>query len=650
MIDYIYDIEFYPNFFCVNIRTPDNSFRKSYEISNRKDDRVEIIELLEQSDIRMIGFNNNHYDYPVLHYLLENPETKLLNWFRWVQKNIFKDETFIIYESQRRVKQIDLFKINHYDNMARRSSLKWLEFTMRWHKVQDLPITPNTNVPEGLFDKMIAYCWNDVDFTYELYLMSLNAIKLRERMGRKYNTSLMDYSDVKIGEYINRVNYEELSGIKYKDFKNKRTFHKQFDLIDIIPDGIEFHTPEMKAFLDELKNVRFRDGDPLERTIHLGGVEIKFAKGGLHSVDAPRIQKRKEGWILKEKDVGSMYPRFIVVNQVYPQHLGVEWNTGISNNYDYRLDELKPKLKTLEYGSEEWEEVNDEQAVIKLAMNGGGFGKLGSSYSWQFDPLAKYKVTIGCELNLLMLIEAFHMRGIDIISVNTDGVVIHYPKTMQHIVDKIHKWWEDKTQFLLEDTDYRQIVFSTVNDYIAEIVDPVTDETDKIKYKGDFEIDKEGHKNNSQRIVSIALSEYFIKGIPIKETIGAVGKEFTNSKGKPEKTTIYDYCVGRRVINSCEYYLVDFGRATLMPDKVIRYYIAKGKKTLLKKFTKGKKVGAYQKINAGFNVEPFMDYRKEIDYKIDNLYYLAECRKIITPIERGTRLLESPHPPQLDLF
>jgi len=317
-MDYIYDIEFYPNFFCVNIRTPDNAYRKSFEISNRKDDRVELIEVLEQSDIRMVGFNNNHYDYPVLHYLLENPQTKLLNWFRWVQKNIFKDETFIIFESQRKVKQIDLFKINHYDNMARRSSLKWLEFTMRWHKVQDLPITPNTNVPEGLFDEMVKYCWNDVDFTYQLYLMSLNAIKLRERMGKKYKTSLMDCSDVKIGEYINRVNYEELSGIKYKDFKNKRTFHKQFDLIDIIPEFIEFHTPEMKKFIEELKNVRFRDGDPFERTIHLGGVEIKFAKGGLHSVDSPRIQKRKEGWTLMEKDVGSMYPRFIVVNGVYP--------------------------------------------------------------------------------------------------------------------------------------------------------------------------------------------------------------------------------------------------------------------------------------------------------------------------------------------
>lgn len=649
--DYTYDIEFYQNFFSVCFMSfPDKKVKFKFEISERMDEREGLFEFLKDKDLRLIGFNNNHYDYPVLHYLLENPHTRLLNWWRWIQKNIFNDDKFIIWESQRKIKQIDLFKINHFDNMAKRCSLKWLEFTMRWHRVQDLPIKPDMMIPHGFIDKMIDYNWNDVEFTHELAVKSWGAVELRENMSETLGRSVMDYSDVKIGEYLNRKKYEELSGRAWKEFKDKRTYRSSFDLVDIIPPSIKFYTPMMKEFLEELKNTQFYDGEPFEKTLKIAGVTIKFAKGGLHSVDTPRVQERKEGWILQEKDVGSMYPRGIIVEGIHPKHLGVEWNTGIKNAYDYRVNELKPLLKTLEYQSDEWKKVNDEQEVYKLAMNGGGFGKLGSSYSWQFDPLAKYQVTIGCELKLLMLIEAFEMRGIDVISVNTDGVVIHYPKDKKDVVDKIHAWWEKATDFLLEDTDYKQIIFSTVNDYIAEIVDPESDETIKIKYKGDFEIDKDIHKNNSQRIVPIALSQYFIHGVPVSETVRRLGSTFVDSKGKEQQTHIYDYCIGRKVINSCEYYLVDKGRASLIPDKVIRYYISKSNKTLLKKFTKGKKAGAYQKINAGFFVEPFMDYQKKLEYHIDYLYYISECQKIIQPIESGTRVLHNPHAVQGELF
>lgn len=679
-MDFVYDIEFYQNFFCVCFRSfPDGGERIVFEISKRKDQREQLLEFLKQDGLRLIGYNNVGYDYPVLHILIESPEINLLIWWKRVQREIFNERN-TIWDNQRHVFQIDLFKINHYDNRARATSLKWLEFTQRWFKVQDLPIPPKELVKEQFFDPLIQYCWNDVDYTWEFAHDCWGAVKFRENMSEVLGRNVMDYSDVKIGEFLNQKKYCELTGKSWKDIKDGRTYRKMYDMKDIIPDFVKFETPFMQEFLNTLIDRRFVDNDHFRYDLvfnqegfvelveggivtksklndnkriteqhHKGNSIITFAKGGLHTIELPRQVKRKEGWTLMEKDVGSMYPRFIVANGIYPMHLGKEWNEGISNAYDYRLNVLKPKMKELEYGSEAYRKVDDEQAVYKLAMNGGGFGKLGSAYSWQFDPLAKFRVTMGCELSLLMLIEQFLINGIHVISVNTDGVVIHYPNEKQEIVDRIHKEWEQRTQFLLEDTHYNNLVFSSVNDYIAVIVDPETDEVSKIKYKGDFEIDKEPHKNNSQRIVPIALKEYFVNGVLPKDIVGHLGYKFENG-GKEETVTIYDYCIGRKKTSSCEYWLVEAGKAQRIDDKVIRYYIAKTKDNLLKKHTKGKLEGRFDKINAGFNVRMFMEFFGTHDYKIDRGYYLNEVRKIIQSIESGTRILENGTSEQLSMF
>lgn len=402
--DYVYDVEFFQNFFSVCLTNfPDRDERLVFEISSRRDDREELLKFLKQDGLRLIGFNNVGYDYPVLHHLIDNPEVSLMQWWKKIQRDLFSGEKRnVIWESNRYIPQIDLFKINHYDNKAKMTSLKWLEFTKNWYKVQDLPIAPHELIDESLMDDMIEYNWNDVEFTYILAKDNWNAVQFRENMTKTLGRNVMDYSDVKIGEYLNRKKYEELSGRDYRDFKDKRTNRKKFDVKDIIPNCVDFKSDFMKSFLDRIKKMTFYEGlsdatksdfkfDILfnkEGFIEVvdGGLKgrsikatqqqltsiLTFAKGGLHTVDMPRVVNRKEDWVLMEKDVGSMYPRSIIVDKVYPEHLGVEWNQGIANAYNYRLDILKPKLKELEYKSDEWNEVNDEQAVYKLAMNGGG--------------------------------------------------------------------------------------------------------------------------------------------------------------------------------------------------------------------------------------------------------------------------------------
>lgn len=369
----IYDLETYPNFFLASFKDLDSKKILHYEISDRKNESYELIKHLNQPNLVLVGYNNNGFDYPILHKTLleEKREWDSYEIYEIVQE-IINEEFSAIQNYLVKIPQIDLYKIWHYDNPARSTSLKWLQFTTRFNKLQDLPFKVGTILNDEEKDLTIIYCENDLESTESFYYKSLSAIDFRINVSNKLGHDVMGYSDVKIGEYINRITYERLSGKKWKQFKDKRTYHKNFKMQDIIPDSIKFKSKIFNDFFNSIKNEVFNydNGDKIDRYINLPEISIKFARGGLHSEDKPKFVKNVKGY-LQEKDIGSMYPWTIVSEKIYPKHLGVEWNEGIKSSYFYRSETLKPLLKTLKKGTEEYNKVNAEQEIYKLALNGG---------------------------------------------------------------------------------------------------------------------------------------------------------------------------------------------------------------------------------------------------------------------------------------
>ena len=458
----VYDIETYPNIFTFVFKDIKNGKFFKFEISSRKNQLQELILFLKTKNLKLIGYNNVYFDYPILHFILTERIINLKRLYNFVQNKVIGSEFPNVPEWKIKIPQCDLYKINHYDNANRRTSLKWLEFSLRWHKLQDLPFKPGTIIPEDQFDYLIEYNINDVEFTHEFFKKCTSAIEFRQEMSKLLNKNVMNYSDVKIGEHLNKITYQKLSGLEYKDFKNLRSKRNLIKVEDLIPDFVKFRTPIGQVFLDEIKTKSFRLEDEFERHISLGDLHVKFAKGGLHSKDTPKVFKCKKGYKLKEKDVGSMYPRSIIAGKFYPEHLGESWYEGIKLLYDERTNELKPAMKELEYGSKEYKFLDSKQEAYKLAMNGGGYGKTGLEYSWQYDPLVMYKVTFKGQLALLMLLEDYYLlsKDIDLISANTDGIVIHYPKELESEIQRVHTEWEKTTKYMLEDTSYKPVSYT----------------------------------------------------------------------------------------------------------------------------------------------------------------------------------------------
>lgn len=84
----------------------------------------------------------------------------------------FSKETIQLHD--RLIHQIDLMKIWHYDNEAKRCRLKDLQFAMRSHNVMDLPYDFRKPLSHDQIDHLIHYNKHDVTETEKFLNFSMN--------------------------------------------------------------------------------------------------------------------------------------------------------------------------------------------------------------------------------------------------------------------------------------------------------------------------------------------------------------------------------------------------------------------------------------------------------------------------------------------
>jgi len=612
----IMDIEVFKNFFCYTGLNRDTEEIFQIQIYNSYTQLLQLIDHLNTLD-GQIGFNNINYDYPVLYYILKNYKEWSIFEIETILEFIYLESNRIINEEWTEIPywnvtipQLDLFRIWHFDNKARHTSLKAIEIAIDFPNVQDIPFDENHEVKESEIQSILDYNLNDVNATYEFYKITVNQgkIELRKDIKKKYGIHCTNYNDVKIGDAINKSIYCNITGKSPKELRDLRTYRSSIHLKNCIPNYIKFNSIIFNDLLNKIKNTTIvKTKGELEFSIVYNETKYNIKTGGLHSHDQPRHIRNSDDYHIIDADVSSYYPATILNLKLYPQHLGKEWLEGYQKIFNNRIQAKKEGNKSV-------------AEALKLALNGGGFGKTNESYNWQYDPLIMTSVTIGGQLSLLMLIEQLEDNEIQVLSANTDGIVSKVHKDKEELYYKICKEWESITNYNLEYSYYKQLIQTSVNDYIAEKIDG------DIKYKGDFEFnfEKELHKNPSMKIRAIALKEYFINNIPIEETI-------KNHKN------IYNFC--KRFRNSKGWYTYKYyaGNDKIIKKKLsknIRYYISNnGDKITKENINDGRRID----IEANVGVTVFNKYiEKNIeDYNIDYSYYISETRKILLSINDG---------------
>lgn len=310
---WVYDIECLKNYFLVCFLNAKDGSRISFEISDFKNDLTELKKFL-RNDIRLIGYNCLNYDSQLIEYIIRNHFVTAKDLYRKSQEVI--DSQFPdIPEWKLTIPHLDLFRVWHFDNKAKATSLKWLQFMMDWHNIEEMPLDYWKEIKEEDRKDIESYCWNDVESTLEFFKITRgetelflykgkDKIDLRKNINEQFNVNCYNWNDVKIGDKINQKTYLKLTQQHRVDRGGtKREFLR---INECISNLIEFKTPELISFFNEIKDQLFYPDRVKENPgwkFNLGNLRISFGFGGIHSIDNPRKVEATDEFYILDRDV-----------------------------------------------------------------------------------------------------------------------------------------------------------------------------------------------------------------------------------------------------------------------------------------------------------------------------------------------------------
>lgn len=543
----VHDAECWPNYFSLYAEELNSDASALFVIAPWRDDRRLLMQWfngLSSSVSPMIGFNSVGYDYEMYHAIWKNPHitnAELYALSKSIVNRPFGAPQRTVYPNERFATQIDLFKICHFDNKAKSTSLKALEINMRSRLVLESKLSFDEPITEFQAETIaIPYNVHDVRETKRFAQFNREPMEFRIGMSDRLNGDVMNFNDTKIGEKLlesrlgEAVCYQFVP--KYPGDNNpkrvpRQTIRNRIALKDIIFPYIVFQNSEFQRvhqwmLQQVLTPDDLDDPDAEIKTkgvftgvvANVGGVEFKFGTGGIHASVLNKRFVADDEWLIRDIDVASLYPSIAIVNRLAPAHLG----QAFVEEYAKLPSERK-----------EWQAKKGKKCAeansMKLAGN-GAYGKSNSKFSFLYDPQFTMQITINGQLLLCMLAEwLLTVPTISLVQVNTDGITYRIHASQLDAAKEIEKTWQSYTSLTLEDAAYSHMFIRDCNSYIAQ---NAKDGTYKLKgaywtpgigedyAKSISEAQPPAWHKNLSNIVSIkAAVAAMTQGIPVEQYI-----------------------------------------------------------------------------------------------------------------------------------
>lgn len=612
LIVQVYDIEIFPNCFSLTIKNTETKEFQFFELSNRKNNLVDLVPLFLDKRYIFCGYNNIHYDNPIVNFIIEYKETLKKSTRLDIEYNLFQLSQTIIkgdLEKWKRWKYANNFEtldlLTMLFSQKLRVGLKEMQVTMKYSNVQEYDGDFEAPIPEEDIPKMIQYNINDVNSTEELLYRCENDIKLRLNIEEEYGIKALNKDGVNLGMEILKTKYLEKTHKTWNDIKDLRSPCDKIALNEIILPFIKFDNPILKDLLNEMKQqVVSPDRKGYNKHFLMDNLEYSVGVGGIHSVNKPSIFIAKEDEIISDVDVASLYPSLIIEYGFYPPNLGKEFLEVYKGIKDERIEAKHNgnKLKNL---------------TLKLSINGLS-GNLQSEFSWCYSPKTVMRIRINGQLLLLMLAEKLISIGCQIIQANTDGLFVLRKKKDKQKFKDVCKWWENLTRLELEEDRFERFYQFAINDYLGVIEGYKDSKNPKLlKKKGLFIDSVTLGKGMQPMIIPKAINANLADNIPVEETI-------RNCKDINEFIT---------------YQKVDKKFAVQYMNKFIthinRYYVSTNGGYLYKCEVEGNKIVKFANMLTASGVTLCNDITaiKEFPKNINYKYYIKEANKILAKLK-----------------
>ena len=628
-IHWVMDYETICNtFVAVFVHYKDDSVRKVFVINKDQNDIVPFCQFLAScraSNQWHISYNGLDFDAQITQHVMKNQPVLVKMSGEQIAEKIYAYAQEVITRKNRGefldyapyklwIRQIDLFRLNHWDNKAKSSSLKWIQYAMDWENVEEMPhehFAPIEN-KQDLID-VIDYCINDVMSTKKILQHSKEQISLRQVLTREYGIDLYSASEPRISKELFLYFLEQKTGIEKAELKRMRTPRTHIVLGDCILDYVQFQTPEFQRMLDYFrKTVITSTKDGFKYRVDYKGVNTDYGLGGIHGAREAGVYEARPGWTIMTSDVTSFYPNLAIKNGFAPEHLPKKEFLEL---YEWFFEERKKIPKS-----------DPKNYVYKIILN-STYGLTGDENSFLYDPKMTMQITVNGQLLLTMLYEMLTLAIPSAVPLmqNTDGLEMMIPTECVEDYMRVCSHWEKLTKLSLEHNEYKKMVIRDVNNYIA------ISTSDKVKCKGAFEwedLEKKKvstfHKNKSFLIIPKAIYAYFVNGIEPEDFLR-------------DNTDVCDYCAGVKSKGEWKLYNAQVNDGAFQLNrlqKIVRYYISNSGGKIVKRHPDGREI----QVESGQwlqNVVNKLDPAISIDqYDINYSYYLEEINKQIEGIER----------------
>ena len=703
---FVYDIEVFQNIFhCSAINTETKEIHK-FEISPRKNQLSELISFFKQvnspvswndnyttncsidSDKIFCGYNNLHYDNPVINYIIEYEHVlaerpvlvitnSIFNLSREITNSGENIEKWKRWKYQVWFDSFDILTMLYSNKL--RVGLKEIQVTMQYKNVQEFVCDWSKPLPIEDFDSMIDYNINDIESTSALLDRCKKDIDLRLAIEDEYGVKVLSKDGVNIGMKILTHKYLEKTGLTWWDIKDLRSPQAYIPLKDVILPFIKYDSPILKSVLDEMKTQVVSPGRKgYEKNFVFGGLRYTVGVGGIHSKNDPEIIIPAEDEMLIDIDVASLYPSMLIEYGFYPKHLGPEFLEVYSQIRSERIE-----------AKHNGDKIKD--STLKLALNGLS-GNLQNEHNFCYSPFAVMQIRINGQLLLLMLAEKLVELGCRIVQANTDGLFVLLKKSIYDKVNIVCREWEQLTKLTLEEDRFEAMYQYAINDYIAvkegyakkkhefrdftAVMDPKTGDhikygatnakgetyrnmdeirKDYIKTKGMFITEVLLGKGLSPKIIPEAIIKYFVDGIPVEDTVKGCTdiKKFLMSE-KTGKQWHVEY-MNQEIQRTNRFYASTDGaylwkwkgigehyawNPSELSDMAYWSLIQEGKDPYNPPLVPDTKQYQNMLTASGVTLLNMFDDKPIEDRKINYRYYLRECYKIIEDLK----------PRQLSLF
>ncbi len=576
----------------------------------------------------LIGYNNFSYDDVLLRVILDDIKITEKDVYKlsktMIESGRYPDSIWKLqYSPVQWARSVDMYQV-----LNKKGSLKEWECREHMPSVKEANVDFNAPLPQDKFKQIRSYCRNDVIAVWNLYQTYKENVTLRVKLKEMFelNDRVFVNGDAGIAQQLLIDKYNKRTG-NWSTVARKMAAKSDENTICVWPmpeiasKRVRYTTPEFKAFYKfmrecelvstddknqqweyrhpSLAGMKDKKGNPIPAfadPIQLGGLQYKIGVGGIHSDDAPgRFYGSKDVAII-DLDVTSYYPSLMIVENLFPKHLGPQFIQDFREIRDMRVKAKKEGRTT-------------DANALKIVAN-STFGKFNDIYSPLRTCVNAMRVTVNGQLEILMLAEMLEVAGVRLLSANTDGITCMWHRDRLHIINDIAKEWEKITGHQLEQAEYQTYCRRDVNNYIAQKIDG------KIKYKGAFNPAPDNGKTD-ERIIKKAAEEWLLHSKPIRETVEA-------------STDIRDFVFYQRVKNGGDLYHGDnkIGR-------IARWYRTSDESAAT--VQRKDKDGSYTKLPNGERACLILDLPTSLPSDIDYQYYIDEATRLVESITKRTK-------------